>query len=110
MRPARRRTAVSNPAADRNLLFGILALQMDFVSRDALLEAMHAWVLRKDTPLGRLLAERGSLTAEEHDLLEALVRKHLDRHGNDAERSLAALSSVGSARDALRRVADPDVQ
>jgi hypothetical protein len=25
-----------SPAADRNLLFGILAVQMDFISRDAL--------------------------------------------------------------------------
>jgi hypothetical protein len=28
------------PSADRNLLFGILALQMDFVSRDARLSAI----------------------------------------------------------------------
>ena len=39
-------------AADRNLLFGILALQMDFVTRDQLVAAMHAWVLDKGKPLG----------------------------------------------------------
>ena len=33
--------------ADRNLLFGILALQMDFITRDELVTAMHAWVLDK---------------------------------------------------------------
>src|SRR5450432_1785558 len=38
---------------DRNLLFGILALQMDFISRDALIVAMNAWVLEKSKPLGR---------------------------------------------------------
>jgi hypothetical protein len=27
---------MSEPTADRNLLFGILALQMDFICRDAL--------------------------------------------------------------------------
>ena len=43
------------PAADRNLLFGILALQMDFVSRDALIAAMHAWVLDKIKPLARII-------------------------------------------------------
>jgi hypothetical protein len=31
----------SRAAADRNLLFGILALQMDFISRDALIAAMR---------------------------------------------------------------------
>ena len=30
--------------SDRNLLFGVLALQMDFLSRDALIAAMHAWI------------------------------------------------------------------
>jgi hypothetical protein len=43
-----------HPAADRNLLFGILALQMDFVSRDALIAAMNAWVLDKGKALGQI--------------------------------------------------------
>ncbi len=38
---------MATPNADRNLLFGILALQMDFISRDALIAAMNAWVLDK---------------------------------------------------------------
>ena len=33
--------------ADRNLLFGVLALQMDFITREALLSAMQAWALRE---------------------------------------------------------------
>jgi hypothetical protein len=44
--------------ADRNLLFGILALQMDFISRDALVAAMNAWVLEKSKPLGEFLREQ----------------------------------------------------
>ena len=35
---------MAQSAADRNLLFGILALQMDFITRDALIAAMNAWV------------------------------------------------------------------
>src|SRR5262249_44676680 len=45
-----------------------------------------------------------------HALLEALVQEHLKQHGNDPEQSLAAVSSLGSARDDLRRIADADVQ
>ena len=48
-------------STDRNLLFGILALQMDFISRDALVGAMNAWVIQKDKPLGEVLVERGEL-------------------------------------------------
>src|SRR5262249_53991054 len=96
--------------ADRNLLFGILALQMDFISRDALVAAMNAWVLDKAKPLGQVLIEQKALRPEKRDLLEALVHAHLEMHNNDPQQSLAALSSVGSAQRQLEQVADPDVQ
>jgi serine/threonine-protein kinase len=96
--------------SDRNLLFGILALQMDFVSRDALVAAMNAWVLDKARPLGQVLQDQGALAADARALLDALVQKHLQMHGGDAEKSLAALSSATPARQALEQVADADVQ
>jgi hypothetical protein len=97
-------------AADRNLLFGILALQADLISRDALINAMNAWAVNKATPLGQILRDQGALTVEGHALVEALVRLSLARHGDDPEQSLAALSSLGSARQELERIADADVQ
>src|SRR3989442_1419356 len=51
---------------DRNLLFGILALQMDFIGRDALVAGMNAWLLDKAKPLGRALCEQGALNSERH--------------------------------------------
>jgi hypothetical protein len=53
--------------ADRNLLFGILAVQMNFVGRDAPIAAMHAWVLEKSQPLGRILVEQQALSAARHE-------------------------------------------
>jgi eukaryotic-like serine/threonine-protein kinase len=99
----------SRPSADRNLLFGILALQMDFINRDALVGAMHAWVLAKDKTLGQILIEQGKLGVEEHGLLDALVKKHLQKHNNDPAQSLAAVSSLGPVEQSLRQIADPDV-
>src|SRR5438876_6236054 len=93
-------------AADRNLLFGILALQMDFIRQDELIAAMHAWVLDKAQPLGRILLDRGALDGDTHALLEAVVRKHLARHGDDPAASLAAVSPIRPLRDALSQVAD----
>src|SRR5947209_8130511 len=98
-----------NRAADRNLLFGILALQMDFVTRDQLVAAMHAWILEKTKPLGRILVEQGALADDEHVLLEALVRKHLEKHGDDAQQSLAAVSFAAPLREELEGIADADV-
>ena len=98
-------------AADRNLLFGIVALQMDFITRDQLIAAMNAWVLDKRKPLGKVLSEQEALSAEDHEAIESLVRRHLLRHDNDPERSLAALSSIGQRlRDDLGHISDPEVQ
>jgi eukaryotic-like serine/threonine-protein kinase len=96
----------SRPQADRNLLFGILALQMDFINRDALIQAMHAWVLEKAQPLGQILVDQGALRRHTLPLLEALVQKHLELHGHDAQQSLAALSSLGSVRKEWNRLRD----
>jgi serine/threonine-protein kinase len=96
--------------ADRNLLFGIVALQMDFVNRDQLVAGMNAWVLEKHKPLGQVLLLQGALSEGDTEAIESLVRRHLLRHDNDAERSLAALSSIGIVRDDLLQVPDPDLQ
>jgi serine/threonine-protein kinase len=95
--------------ADRNLLFGILALQMDFISRDALIAAMHAWVLDKAKPLGLILYEQSHLGVERLRLLEAIVAEHLKAHGNDVQQSLAALSSVSSVKQNLQAIDDPEL-
>jgi serine/threonine-protein kinase len=86
-------------------------LQMDFISRDQLIAAMHASVLDKHKPIGQILSEQGALVPEDQEAIESLVRRHLARHDNDAERSLAALSAIGQRlRDDLSRIAGPDVQ
>jgi WD40 repeat protein/tRNA A-37 threonylcarbamoyl transferase component Bud32 len=100
----------SPPSADRNLLLGILALQMDFVGRDALVQAMNRWVLEKYKPLSQVLIEQGALTEPDRTALEALVQRHLERHGNDPQQSLAAVGVPEATRDALDQVADPDVR
>jgi serine/threonine-protein kinase len=96
--------------ADHNLLFGILALQMDFIGREALIKAMHAWVLAKHKTLGQILVEHHALSPERHTLLDALVGEHLKQHNDDPQRSLASVSSLGSVRRELEQVADPDLQ
>src|SRR5262249_39639293 len=42
--------------------------------------------------------------------LDALVQEHLKQHSNDPEKSLAALSNVGSVREQLRDLNDPVVE
>ena len=42
-------------------------------------------------------------------MLEALVAKHLEKFGGDPEQSLQQLSSIGSVREDLSRIADADL-
>ncbi|MCA9122823.1 MAG: protein kinase, partial [Planctomycetales bacterium] len=98
-----------SPSTDRNLLVGILALQMDFVSRDQLLAAMNAWLLLKSQPLEQILFDNQALSADTMALLQALVTKHLELHGNDARKSLQSLSSIGELRGELQSLSDPDI-
>jgi tetratricopeptide (TPR) repeat protein/tRNA A-37 threonylcarbamoyl transferase component Bud32 len=104
------RTVRMRSAADYNLLFGILALQNNFVSREALVDAFNAWVADRSRPLAQVLSDRGHLDPARAALLEALAREHLKLHGGDPQESLVAVSSLGSAREALQGIADSDVQ
>jgi serine/threonine protein kinase len=72
------------PAADRNLLFGILALQMDFVRQDALISAMSAWALAKTKSLGQILLDQKCLSQEQHDKLAALVQERINQHEKES--------------------------
>jgi serine/threonine-protein kinase len=98
------------PSSDRNLLFGILALQMDFIGRDALIGTMGAWVLDKNKPLGHILRDQGHLKELRLRLLEEMVEEHLRAHHDDPRQSLAALAAPASVHRQLRSLADADVQ
>jgi WD40 repeat protein/serine/threonine protein kinase len=101
---------MSSASSDRNLLFGVLALQMDFLDRDALIVGLHAWVLDKQRSLGDILVAQRVLNPDERDLLDALVQKHLARHQDDVEKSLAAVAVSTPLRRELHRLPDADVQ
>ena len=95
--------APGSPAtAAHSLLFGLLALQNNFIDRDALLAAFNAWVADKAQSLGRILVDRGALEPCGIALLGEPVQEHLAHHGQDPERSLAVLAVVPAVRDGLR--------
>jgi WD40 repeat protein/serine/threonine protein kinase len=101
---------MSAASSDRNLLFGVLALQMDFLGRDALIAAMNAWIHDKTRPLGDILVQEQALRSDERDVIDALVQKHIDRHRGDVEKSLATVNVPAPLLEELRSLADPDVQ
>jgi PAS domain S-box-containing protein len=93
---------------DRNLLFGVLALQADLIDTAQFVEACTLWTTRKHTPLAELLIERGWLVPADKAHLDYLLERKLARNDGDARASLA-----GAADDIKRSLAalgDPDIQ
>src|SRR3982751_7093753 len=96
-------------AAERNLLFGLLALQNGLINQVQLVAAFQAWTLDKGRALADHLVGRGDLDADDRAAVEALVARHLKKHGGDVERSLAAIPAGRSTRESLVRIDDPDI-
>jgi serine/threonine-protein kinase len=94
--------------ADRNLLFGVLALQADLLDAAQFAEACSAWAGRKDTPLADLLVQRGWLTPQDRDDVERLLERKLKKHGGDAHATLAAAADR-KVRSTLAALGDSDV-
>ena len=77
---------------DRNLLFGVLALQADVISHTQFVEACTLWANQKGTPLSDLLVERGWITAADRADVDRLVERKLQKHGGDVKAGLAELA------------------
>jgi polyhydroxyalkanoate synthesis regulator phasin len=99
-----------NTDADRNLLFGLIALQNGLIDQDQLVAAFGAWSRDKARRLVDHLADRGDLDAEQRAAVNALVALHLKKHGDDPEKSLAAMAAGPSTRERLNRLCDSDIE
>src|SRR5262249_29175185 len=93
----------------RDLLFGLLALQTGLINQAQLVAAFHAWTQARDRPMAAILAEQGALSAPCLTLVEGLVIELLRRHGDDAERSWAAIGVGCSTRECLARIGNPEL-
>ncbi len=94
---------------DRNLLFGVLALQLDFITRNALITAMNTCARDKDKALGQVLRSQEDLAEDDDGLLNSLVGRFMELHDNNARRSLAAVTTVNAIRDDLEKIGDHDL-
>jgi serine/threonine protein kinase/tetratricopeptide (TPR) repeat protein len=96
-------------AAESNLLFGLLALQIGLIEQGQLVAAFQAWTLDKGRALADHLVGRGDLDADDRSAVDALVARHIKKHGSDVERSLAAIPAGRSTRESLAQLGDADI-
>src|SRR5215510_5458250 len=93
---------------DRNLLFGVLALQADLIDPKQFVEACLLWTSRKDVPLADLLVERGWIVPEDKAHVDYLLGRKLHKHGGDPRAGLAAIPD--DVKRSLAALEDDEVQ
>src|SRR6516225_6029425 len=95
-------------AADRHLLFGLLALQNGLINQAQLVAAFQAWTLDKARDLAAHLIGLGHLNHAQRAAVEVMADLHVAKHG-DVEQSLGAISAGRSTRESLAQLGDPDI-
>jgi eukaryotic-like serine/threonine-protein kinase len=97
-------------AADRHLLLGLLALQNGLIHQSQLVAAFQAWTLEKSRPLADYLVALGHLSPAQRSVVEAMAALHLEAHGGEVEKSLAAVPAGKSTLESLAAVHDPEIE
>ena len=90
-----------NYSADRNLLFGLLALQNGLIDQGQLVAAFQAWSGDQTRPLAEHFVARGVLGADECSGVETMLVLYIKKHGNDVGKALAAVPLARSIRESL---------
>jgi eukaryotic-like serine/threonine-protein kinase len=65
---------------DRNLLFGVLAMQADVLDADHFIKACTLWTTRKEVSLPDLLIELGWITPADRADVDRLLERKLQKH------------------------------
>lgn len=104
------RPPMSHTVSDRNLLYGILALQVDLIDRDTLIESLNQWAIDKGRTLGSILIEHQAITSDQDLLLDGLVAEHLKKHEGDLSQSLAGLEISSAVEQELASIVDTGLQ
>jgi tetratricopeptide (TPR) repeat protein/tRNA A-37 threonylcarbamoyl transferase component Bud32 len=93
--------------SDRNLLFGVLALLTEAVTRDQFVEGCTSWSTNKDKSLADVFAERGWLTPGDRANVERVVEQKLKEQASDATVSLVGVTGE-DVEQTLVHAARPD--
>ncbi|MGE3314736.1 MAG: protein kinase [Planctomycetaceae bacterium] len=74
---------------EQNLLLGVLAQQAGMMTPEQLMSACRDWSGRKQTPLGDVLVERGTLRVQDRDRAEQLLSEQLTKYDGDVRVAFA---------------------
>jgi serine/threonine-protein kinase len=81
---------LADEPADRNLLFGALAVKLELLTQADLDSALDDWRADRSRSLGQYLVERHLLLPRQRNLLEDVLREYLACHDMDLAKGLKA--------------------
>lgn len=94
---------------DRNLLFGLIAVQAELVAPTQLVDACAAWANRRERPLADILQDRGWLTSRDRATVDYLMDRRLKRYGGHVRSALAAAADPSIREALLAAIRDREV-
>ena len=91
------------PEADRgrDLLFGVIALQMCFINQEQFVEVMTLLPSQPGKSAEEVFAEKGYLKASRVNALKVLLEEQLDQHEGDVQKSLLTFGGVPAVEQSM---------
>lgn len=93
---------------DKNLLFGVLAVQLRRITSTQLVEAAALWLAEPSQPLADRLIQLGALTPEDRDFLDSIVENTLHLHNEDAYQAYTSLAGHETWQHAVASAPDSE--
>ena len=97
-------------SADSHLLFGLLALQNEFIDKRQLVAAFGIWMTDPSVALHEILVQQRSLVEKDREILLRLVERHIAARNGDVAATLFALSVAEPVCRELGLMANHTVQ
>jgi serine/threonine-protein kinase len=92
---------------DRNLLFGMLALQNGLIEQPDLIAAFQCWCKERSRTIAQYLVERGALDENDRAMLEGLVRRLVEKLAGDVKLSQPGEAAADRPVDVPSRAPSP---
>lgn len=99
---------MTDTKTDRNLLFGLIAMQSDLIDMRQFVDACTLWGSRKDSTLAEILVEQQWLLPEDKQHVEYLLRRRVQKMGGDVRNSLSSIPE--DVKTALQSIGDQDIR
>ena len=93
---------MSQSVSDRNVLFGLLALQNGFITCEQFISAFSVWILDKQRALEDIFIEQRALSAERLGQLQQIVAVQADIRGPYSVQTFASISSINQLLASLK--------